>query len=211
MRGILYYAGIGPKDAAELFSQNDATMRQLKKASITLNETLKAGWIQGRDLQYELTHDSASKQVLLRAIEDPAVGSRLVRASRQSRSGFTHFFALEDCSLCTTAGPRYPANSYIFLFVRTRNLSASLWPARSLATFWMSIGKRQPSRIHHTFGLFMLNRTPCPTPADCEGRHRYGHRRQAICRPMGTSTRRIGLFSRWHRSLRTAYSSGRRR
>ena len=60
MRGILYYAGIDPDEASELFTQDDVSMKQLKEASVTLNNTLKADWIQGADLRYELSHESAT-------------------------------------------------------------------------------------------------------------------------------------------------------
>ena len=109
MRGILYYAGIDPDEASELFTQDDVSMKQLKEASVTLNATLKSDWIQGADLRYELSHESAAKQILLR-IEDPAVSSRLVRASRRS-SGFTHFFALN--TVLYARQKDYVANSYI--------------------------------------------------------------------------------------------------
>lgn len=153
MRGILYYAGIDPNTVGGLFTQNDATMRQLKKASVTLNETLKAGWIQGSDLQYELAHDSASEEILLR-IEDPAVGSRLVRASRRS-SGFTHFFALK--TVLYARRQDYRANSYIFLFDEP---GIYLHPSGQydLLAVLDAIG-RHNQVLYSTHSLFMLNKT----------------------------------------------------
>ncbi len=153
MRGILYYAGIDPDEASELFTQDDVSMKQLKEASVTLNDTLKADWIQGADLRYELSHESAAKQILLR-IEDPAVGSRLVRASRRS-SGFTHFFALK--TVLYARQKDYVANAYIFLFDEP---GIYLHPSgqHDLLRVLDAIGKHNQV-IYSTHSLFMLNRT----------------------------------------------------
>ena len=153
MRGILYYAGIDPDEASELFAQDDVSMKQLKEASVTLNDTLKADWIQGADLRYELSHESAAKQILLR-IEDPAVGSRLVRASRRS-SGFTHFFALK--TVLYARQKDYVANAYIFLFDEP---GIHLHPSgqHDLLRVLDAIGKHNQV-IYSTHSLFMLNRT----------------------------------------------------
>ena len=153
MRGILYYAGIDPDEASELFTQDDVSMKQLKEASVTLNDTLKADWIQGADLRYELSHESAAKQILLR-IEDPAVGSRLVRASRRS-SGFTHFFALK--TVLYARQKDYVANAYIFLFDEP---GIYLHPSgqHDLLRVLDAIGKHNQI-IYSTHSLFMLNRT----------------------------------------------------
>ena len=153
MRGILYYAGIDPNEASELFTQDDVSMKQLKEASVTLNDTLKADWIQGADLRYELSHESAAKQILLR-IEDPAVGSRLVRASRRS-SGFTHFFALK--TVLYARQKDYVANAYIFLFDEP---GTYLHPSgqQDLLRVLDAVGKRNQV-IYSTHSLFMLNRT----------------------------------------------------
>ena len=153
MRGILYYAGIEPADAEALFTQNDATMRQLKKASVTLNRRLKEGWIQGEDLHYELSHDSASEQVLLR-IEDPAVGSRMVRASRRS-SGFTHFFALK--TILYARQRDHVANRYIYLFDEP---GIYLHPSGQydLIAVLDAIGEHNQV-LYSTHSLFMLNKT----------------------------------------------------
>ena len=153
MRGILYYAGIDPDEASELFTQDDVSMKQLKEASVTLNDTLKADWIQGADLRYELSHESAAKQILLR-IEDPAVGSRLVRASRRS-SGFTHFFTLK--TVLYARQKDYVANAYIFLFDEP---GIYLHPSgqHDLLRVLDAIGKHNQV-IYSTHSLFMLNRT----------------------------------------------------
>ena len=153
MRGIMYYAGIDPDDAEELFTQNDFTMKKLKEASVTLNETLKVGWIQGKDLKYELSHESATDSILLR-IEDPAVGSRLVRASRRS-SGFTHFFALKTILYARQVD--YRANQYMFLFDEP---GIYLHPSgqHDLLRVLDAIGKHNQV-VYSTHSLFMINRT----------------------------------------------------
>ena len=153
MRGILYYAGIDPDEASELFTQDDVSMKQLKEASVTLNNTLKVDWIQGADLRYELSHESATKQILLR-IEDPAVDSRLVRVSRRS-SGFTHFFALKTVLYARQRD--YVANAYIFLFDEP---GIYLHPSgqHDLLRVLDAIGKHNQV-IYSTHSLFMLNRT----------------------------------------------------
>ena len=136
-----------------LFTQDDVSMKQLKEASVTLNDTLKADWIQGADLRYELSHESAAKQILLR-IEDPAVDSRLVRASRRS-SGFTHFFALKTVLYARQRDCL--ANAYIFLFDEP---GIYLHPSgqHDLLRVLDAIGKHNQV-IYSTHSLFMLNRT----------------------------------------------------
>ena len=143
-------AFFNPK-ASLLAQKNDAL--RLKEASVTLNDTLKADWIQGADLRYELSHESAAKQILLR-IEDPAVGSRLVRASRRS-SGFTHFFALK--TVLYARQKDYVANAYIFLFDEP---GIYLHPSgqHDLLRVLDAIGKHNQV-IYSTHSLFMLNRT----------------------------------------------------
>ena len=159
MRGILYYAGIDPNNSEDLFAQNDFTMRKLKDASVTLNETLKVGWIQGKDLKYELTHESDTGRILLR-IEDPAVNSRLVRASRRS-SGFTHFFALK--TILYARQKDHLSNKYMFLFDEP---GIYLHPSgqHDLLRVLDAIGKHNQV-IYSTHSLFMINRT-------FPGRHR---------------------------------------
>lgn len=152
MRGIFYYAGIDPNEADSLFIQDDMTMRQLKDASVRLNETLKADWVQGKDLHYELSHESSDQRILLR-IEDPAVERRLVRASARS-SGFTHFFALK--TILYARQRDYVANAYIFLFDEP---GIYLHPSgqQDLLRVLDAIG-RQNQVIYSTHSLFMINR-----------------------------------------------------
>ena len=153
MRGILYYAGIDPSEAGSLFTQTDATMKQLTTASETLNEDLKAGWTQGKDLQYRLNHQSAKKEIELR-IQDPAVEARYVRASSRS-SGFTHFFALK--TILHARQQDHPANSYVFLFDEP---GIYLHPSGQydLLAVLDVIGKRNQV-IYSTHSLFMINKT----------------------------------------------------
>jgi hypothetical protein len=153
MRGIFYYAGLNPGDTASLVVQNDTTMMALKQASAKLNQTLKADWTQGKDLRYELGHESKAGQILLR-LEDPAVSSRLVRASHRS-SGFTHFFALKTVLYARERDN--PANSYIFLFDEP---GIYLHPSGQydLLQVLDAIGKYNQV-IYSTHSLFMINKT----------------------------------------------------
>ena len=112
MRGILYYAGLDPREVGPLFSQDGATMKQLKAASTTLNQELRDGWAQGKDLEFQLSHHSAKQEIEL-LISDPAVEKRFVSPSKRS-SGFTHFFALK--TILHARQRDHHANAYIFLF-----------------------------------------------------------------------------------------------
>ena len=128
-------------------------MKGLKQASIRLNDTLKADWSQGKDLRYELGHESKTSQILLR-IEDPAVTKRLVRASHRS-SGFTHFFSLK--TVLYARQKDNPANSYIFLFDEP---GIYLHPSGQydLLQVLDAIGKHNQV-IYSTHSLFMINKT----------------------------------------------------
>ena len=112
MRGIFYFAGIDPKDCKELFTQDDKTQRRLQRASQQLNIQLRESWTQGQELTFQLTHNSQKSLIELK-IEDPAVTSRFVRASKRS-SGFTHYFGLK--TLLHARQLDNPASSYVWLF-----------------------------------------------------------------------------------------------
>jgi predicted ATPase len=112
MRGIFYYAGLDPDDCESLFNQDDSTHRKLKKASETLETTLKKSWSQGADLKFSLNHNSKIESIEL-LIEDPAVAERMVRASHRS-SGFTNYFAIKTILHARQRAHR--ASSYIYLF-----------------------------------------------------------------------------------------------
>jgi predicted ATPase len=110
MRGIFWYAGLGPAEWPGIFTQSDATSKRLDDASEALNETLKATWSQGGDLDFQLRHNHGEIDLLIR---DPAVKVRKVRASRRS-SGFTHFFALQ--TMLYARQRARTASSYLWLF-----------------------------------------------------------------------------------------------
>jgi predicted ATP-dependent endonuclease of OLD family len=153
MRGIFYYAGLTANEFETLFEQTDATMMRLEKAQQQLNETLRANWTQGSDLEYRLVHDSKTDEIVLR-IKDPAVSGRLVRASQRS-SGFTHFFTLK--TILHARQQEHPANSYIFLFDEP---GIYLHPAGQydLLQVLDTIGKNNQV-AYSTHSLFMLNKT----------------------------------------------------
>jgi len=153
MRGIFYYAGLSSDDFEKLFSQTDATMMRLEKAQQQLNQTLRANWTQGSDLEYRLVHESKTDRIVLR-IKDPAVSGRLVRASQRS-SGFTHFFTLK--TILNARQQEHPANAYIFLFDEP---GIYLHPAGQydLLQVLDTIGKNNQV-VYTTHSLFMLNKT----------------------------------------------------
>lgn len=153
MRGIFYYAGLSRDEFENLFSQTDSTLMRLEKAEQKLNETLRADWTQGSELQFRLIHDSKTDRIVLR-IKDPAVSGRMVRASQRS-SGFTHFFTLK--TILHARQKEHPANSYLFLFDEP---GIYLHPAgqRDLLQVLDTIGKSNQV-IYSTHSLFMLNKT----------------------------------------------------
>jgi hypothetical protein len=153
MRGIFYYAGLEKREFDGLFSQTDATLMRLEKASEGLNATLRRNWSQGSDLQFRLAHDSKTDNIVLR-IKDPAVTDRLVRASQRS-SGFTHFFTLK--TVLHARQKEHPANSYILLFDEP---GIYLHPSGQydLLQVLDTIG-RQNQIVYSTHSLFMLNKT----------------------------------------------------
>jgi hypothetical protein len=110
MRGIFRYADLGEKEWAGIFDQNDRTVKRLDAASDRLNETLRASWSQGKELEFKLRHNSGRVDLRL---QDPAVSGRYVRASRRS-SGFTHFFALRTVLYARQEASG--AASFIWLF-----------------------------------------------------------------------------------------------
>lgn len=152
MRGIFHYGGLDPKESARLFVQNDRSMRELQDASVKLNETLKADWSQGQNLEFQLSHESKTDEIILR-IRDPAVETQLVRASRRS-SGFTHFFALK--TILYARMREHPANTYIFLFDEP---GIYLHPEgqRDLIRVLDNIGKSNQI-VYSTHSIFMINK-----------------------------------------------------
>ncbi len=100
-----------------------------------------------------MSHESKTSEILLR-IQDPAVTSRLVRASHRS-SGFTHFFALKTVLFARQKD--HPANSYIFLFDEP---GIYLHPSGQydLLQVLDAIGKHNQV-VYSTHSLFMINKT----------------------------------------------------
>ena len=92
-------------------------------------------------------------KILLR-IQDPAVSSRLVRASHRS-SGFTRFFTLKTVLYARQRD--HPANSYIFLFGEP---GLCLHPSGQydLLQVLDAIGKHNQV-VYSTHSLFMINKT----------------------------------------------------
>ena len=112
MRGILEYAGIQQSEWDDLFEQNPRTLKRLDDASAQLNRVLKSRWVQGRELDFILRHDSGAARISF-AISDPSVMNRYVKASQRS-SGFTHFFALR--AILHAREAQSPAASHLWLF-----------------------------------------------------------------------------------------------
>jgi predicted ATP-dependent endonuclease of OLD family len=153
MRGIFYYAGLSPNDSASLFEQNDRTERRLNQASSKLDQTLRETWSQGRNLRFCLRHDSGRKRINL-LIEDPAVESRFVRASRRS-SGFTHYFALK--TILHARQRDHEANSYFLLFDEP---GIYLHPSGQYDLLQVLETLSHESQIAYvTHSLFMINKT----------------------------------------------------
>lgn len=153
MRGIFYYAGLNPDDTANLFLQNDRTERTLKTASQKLNSTLRESWSQGEDLEFLLNHNSKSDTIELK-IEDPAVESRFVRASRRS-SGFTHYFSLK--TILHSRQRDNPASSYILLFDEP---GVFLHPSGQFDLLQVMETLAMESQVVYvTHSLFMINKT----------------------------------------------------
>ncbi len=153
MRGIFYYAGIAKDEFETIFLQTDQTLMRLEKTQRQLNDTLRANWTQGSDLEFRLVHESKTDRIVLR-IKDPAVNGRLVRASQRS-SGFTHFFTLK--TILYARQHEHPANSYIFLFDEP---GIYLHPSGQydLLQVLDTIGTNNQV-IYSTHSLFMLNKT----------------------------------------------------
>lgn len=179
MRGIFYYAGIDPKNAAALFQQNDETLMSIGDATERLNETLKASWSQGKELQFGLTHNSGQSSIEL-VIRDPSVTTRFVRASRRS-SGFTHYFALK--TVLHAREKDNPAKSYVWLFDEP---GIYLHPSGQfdLLQVLETLG-RENQVVYVTHSLFMINKT-FPT------RHRL-----VLKDKLGTTLESKPYVSRW--------------
>ena len=199
MRGIFYYAGLDPDECSPLFIQNDRTMRALTQASEKLDKTLRETWTQGRGLKFKLQHNSKLGRIEL-LIEDPAVNSRFVRASRRS-SGFTHYFALK--TVLHARQRDHQAASYFLLFDEP---GIYLHPSgqHDLLQVLETLA-RESQLAYVTHSLFMINKT-FPT------RHRllmkgedgttlngkpYAGRWQAVLGSLGLTVTGTILFSNY--------------
>jgi len=152
MRGIFYYAKLGPETWNEIFTQTDRTSKQLQDASTLLNKVLRRDWRQGRELEFKLQHSQAGKKINL-VIHDPKVEHRYVRVSRRS-SGFTHFFGLKTMLHAYEKESR--ASKYIWLFDEP---GISLHPdgQHDLLQALDTISK-QNQVVYTTHSLFMIDK-----------------------------------------------------
>jgi predicted ATP-dependent endonuclease of OLD family len=153
MRGIFYYAGLDPDNAADLFEQNDRTERTLQKASETLDESLKKSWSQGEALRFYLNHHSKMDAIQLK-IDDPAVTLRRVRASQRS-AGFTNYFAIK--TILHARQKEHRAASYLLLFDEPGlylHPSGQFDLLRALETL-----SKTDQVVYVTHSLFMINKS----------------------------------------------------
>jgi predicted ATP-dependent endonuclease of OLD family len=112
LQGVFFYAGIDPLKSADLFAQNDKTVRVLDNASEQLNESLSRLWGQGTELTFGLRHNGRTNSIEFLA-DDPAIKSRKARMSKRS-DGVTQFFRVS--MVLYARRKKNPANSYIYLF-----------------------------------------------------------------------------------------------
>lgn len=153
MRGIFWYAGLNPDSCSELFVQTNKTERQLDDASIRLNNTIKASWSQGKDLDFKLRHDSSRKSIGL-SIKDPSVESTYVQASQRS-AGFTQFFTIK--TILFARQKEQAARSYLLLFDEP---GMYLHPSgqQDLLQVIESLAKTHQT-AYVTHSVFMINRS----------------------------------------------------
>ncbi len=151
MRGILYYAGLDPDDAG-LFTMSDRTSKKLRDATDVLNRDLREHWSQGRELKFQLAHDSKNNSITLR-IEDPNVEDRYVRASRRS-AGFTQYFSLKTVLHARAEDARRA--SFFWLFDEPGTF---LHPsAQHDLLRVLEVLADQNQLAYSTYSLFMLNK-----------------------------------------------------
>lgn len=183
MQGIFLYAGIPRAQWPEIFSQTDESQKRLETASRQLNKTLRRDWSQGRDLEFELRHDSAAQRIALH-LKDPAVKSRWVRASQRS-SGFTHYFALRTRMYARTGGKRQ--GLYLWLFDEP---GVWLHPAGQFDLMQALEALAASNQVmYSTHSIFMINRN-FPT------RHRL-----IVKSARGTELDAKPFVSRWSAAL----------
>ena len=152
MQGIFFTAGLDPSESDALFDLNDQSSMALNNANDALDRNLRVTWGQGREAGLAFKLENRNGQINL-LIEDPAIRSRYVRASRRS-SGFTHFFATS--MVLHARRKKLPAASYIFLFDEP---GIYLHPSGQRDFLQMLESLSQTSQIAYaTHSLFMINR-----------------------------------------------------
>jgi predicted ATP-dependent endonuclease of OLD family len=151
LQGVFFYAGIDPLKSAELFVQNDKTVRALDKASEQLNESLVHLWGQGTELKFGLRHNGKTSSIEFLA-DDPAIKSRKARMSKRS-DGVTQFFRVS--MVLYGRRKKNPANSYIYLFDEPGVLLHPQGQRDLLQVFEQLADDNQI--VYATHSLFLLN------------------------------------------------------
>lgn len=151
LQGIFFYAGLDPRNCAQLFHQDDETGKTLEIASVELDRELRRLWAQGvdLDLHFQLKHKGNSIELLA---NDPAVKTRHARMSKRS-AGVTQFFRLS--MVLHARRKKNPANSYIYLFDEPGVFLHPKGQRDLLAVFEQLAENTQI--VYATHSLFMLN------------------------------------------------------
>jgi predicted ATP-dependent endonuclease of OLD family len=151
LQGVFFYAGIDPLKSADLFIQNDQTVRALDKASEQLNDSLSRLWGQGTELKFGLRHNGKTSSIEFLA-DDPAIKSRKARMSKRS-DGVTQFFRVS--MVLYGRRKKNPANSYIYLFDEPGVLLHPQGQRDLLQVFEQLADDNQI--VYATHSLFLLN------------------------------------------------------
>ncbi len=151
LQGVFFYAGIDPLKSADLFVQDDKTVRALDKASEQLNESLSRLWGQGTELKFGLRHNGKTSSIEFLA-DDPAIKSRKARMSKRS-DGVTQFFRVS--MVLYGRRKKNPANSYIYLFDEPGVLLHPQGQRDLLQVFEQLADDNQI--VYATHSLFLLN------------------------------------------------------
>jgi predicted ATPase len=149
LQGVFFYAGLDPKNSAQVFTQDDKTIRALDKASKELDKNLRQLWGQGTELHFELRHKGSE---ILFLADDPAIKSRKARMSKRS-AGVTQFFRVS--MVLYARRKKTPANSYIYLFDEPGVLLHPQGQRDLLQVFEQLADESQI--IYATHSLFLLN------------------------------------------------------
>jgi len=151
LQGVFFYAGIDPLKSADLFVQNDKTVRALDNASEQLNGSLSRLWGQGTELKFGLRHNGKTSSIEFLA-DDPAIKSRKARMSKRS-DGVTQFFRVS--MVLYGRRKKNPANSYIYLFDEPGVLLHPQGQRDLLQVFEQLADDNQI--VYATHSLFLLN------------------------------------------------------